>query len=68
MIPMVLKLSFQDEDGKPMLKVNGDGILCSFKDPNVHFEVNGWATKMKNKQLEYQIELSSVRRQLKAIV
>lgn len=48
--PITAKLSFKKEKGKPNLIANGD-VLMYFD----HYEVNGWATKMKNN--EFQIEL-----------
>jgi hypothetical protein len=51
--PITAKLSFKKEKGKSKLIASGD-VLMYFD----HFEVNGWATKMKNN--EYQIELRAL--------
>ena len=51
--PITAKLSFKKEKGKPNLAASGD-VLMYFD----HFEVSGWATKMKNN--EYQIELRAL--------
>lgn len=51
--PITAKLSFKKEKGKPKLAASGD-VLMYFD----HFEVTGWATKMKNN--EYKIELRAL--------
>lgn len=51
--PITAKLSFKKEEGKARLIASGD-VLMYFD----HFEVNGWATKVKDN--EYQIQLRAV--------
>lgn len=51
--PITAKLTFKKEKGKPKLIASGD-VLMYFD----HFEVNGWARKMKNN--EYQLELRAL--------